>query len=208
MHVNLYEITAFTISLCTFIYGIIFLSQKSDYNKLFLYASGCYLLEELWVIVNLLFGHIEGLVTVRLVGLFGTYCFLLTASVKQFETIKKVDESINKRSIIIPIILLIIFGLNSINYSGVQIILGIALTLPIVFASYYNSKAILLSNRYKVLKDNKMINLISLLFYILNLIYLFPVITSSKILLEIFDIIASLVIFSLIFLNKRGVNSE
>lgn len=210
MNINYYEVIAFIISLYSFLYGIYFLSKKNIYNQLFVYASGCYLLEELWVIVNSLFGYIDGLLTVRLFGIFGTFCFLLTASVKQFENKKDyiTDPAIAIKSLFAPFVLLLIFLINLIFFFSSNTIVGFILLLPMIIASYFNLKALLLSRKYKSLDKNKFINIFSLLFYIFNGAYLYPFIISSKLIVGLYDIFVTIIMFILVFLNKRSINDE
>ena len=72
--IKLFEMLAFAISVIAFGYGVgAFYRQNTlRYFQLYVCAAGCYMLEELWVIVNSLFGNgsQDGLVTVRLIGFF------------------------------------------------------------------------------------------------------------------------------------------
>lgn len=206
MHINYYEVLAFIVSVITFLYGCLFLVKKDMYNKLFLYASGCYLLEELWVIVNYLFGHIDSLLTVRLFGIFGMYCFLLTASIIQLERVK--EKRINIKAFIAPIIFFIIYLLGCIYYSSSYALLGFVIFLPMFVASYYNLKALLLISKNKSLKKNKLINIFSILFYVLNMSYLFPIISLNRSMLGTYDLFVNIIMFILIILNKRSVKNE
>lgn len=203
MHINIYEIIAVFISLCSFIYGIIFLSKKKTFNRLYLYAAGCYLLEELWVIVNSSFGHIDSLVTVRLFGIIGTYSFLLTAGINEFDGINNKDASYKLISLILPVIFLVLFLINKIYIYNENVILGLIVLCPMLIASYFNLKGILLSKKYNKLKKYRLINIVTIIFYILNFLYYYPFISSNTDILVLYDILVSMVLFILIVLNKR-----
>lgn len=57
--IKILELLAFATSVVAFGYGAIHLFKKGviDYFKHYIYATGCYMLEELWVIVNSLLGN-------------------------------------------------------------------------------------------------------------------------------------------------------
>lgn len=73
--IKAFELLAFDVSAKAFGYGAfhLFRKGKPKYFQLFVCAAGCYMLEELRVIVNSLLGSgsRDGLVTVRLFGFFG-----------------------------------------------------------------------------------------------------------------------------------------
>ena len=177
--------------------------KKKTFNRLYLYAAGCYLLEELWVIVNNLFGHVEGLITVRLFGIVGTYSFLLAAGINELE--KTDNKNIFSKIIplILPITFLVLFLTNKAYTSKENIILGLMVLCPMIISSYFSLKAILLSKKYKKLKNYRLINIFTIIFYILNFLYYYPFISKNTNILVLYDIFVNAMFLVLIILNKR-----
>ena len=93
-------LVSFALATVAFCYGAYYLFRKElpKYFQLYVCAAGCYMLEELWVIVNSLLGDgvADGLITVRLIGFFGCLCFLLSANANQFDMV--VDEGNDKKA--------------------------------------------------------------------------------------------------------------
>lgn len=208
MHINIYEIIAVFISTISVIYGIVFLSKRQLFNRVYLYAACCYLLEELWVIVNSLFGHIEGLVTIRLFGIFGTFSFFLTAGIIEINDINNKDIVIEIKSLILPFLFLILYFINIVNIYTENIVLGLVLLLPMILASYFNLKSLLLCQKYKKLQKYKLINIYTIVFYILNFIYYYPFISANTNILVMYDVVVALVLFIILIINKRSVYNE
>ena len=88
------EVTAFAFSVAAFVYGVLHILRKNapNYFKLYVFAVGCYMLEELWFIVFFFLANstYDGIVTVRLFGVFGCLCFMLSSNANEFD--KLVDE--------------------------------------------------------------------------------------------------------------------
>lgn len=150
------ELTGFLISSISFLIGARYLSSKKTpmYFRLFFYASGCYMLEEIWVVTNLLFGDPSTLqpITVRLLGIFGYFEFLVSANRREIDRL--VDEGIGgnrqKRllTFLVPMLCSIpylYFFFSSVNpFSTVQRIIVVVCCIPSVTATYFCAKHLLL----------------------------------------------------------------
>ena len=213
--IKAFELLAFAVSVAAFGYGAIHLFRKgiSDYFKCYVYAIGCYMLEELWVIVNSLLGNgsQDGLVTVRLVGCFGCLCFMLSANANIFDEI--VDEEKNRKAkrlaLITPAILLALYAVIAFSprntSSATVTVIGFVSICPALFASYYNMKHLLLpKDAMGFLKITKGINILALVFYAANYIYPLMDLHFTKTVMSAYDLILAGILFGIAVLCRKG----
>ncbi len=213
---KIFELLAFSITVAAFGYGAFHIFRKEiiDYFKFYICAIGCYMLEELWFIVNSLLGSSsrDGLLTVRLVGYFGCLCFMLSANAKTFD--KVVDEGKNKKARISALIapagliaLYAAFAFSPINAdSAARIIIGFVSICPALFASYYNLKHLLLpEDAMGFLRITRSINVLALVFYAANYIYPLINLYFSKTIMSVYDLALAVVLLALAILCKKGV---
>lgn len=213
--IKTFELLAFAVSAIAFGYGAVYLFKKDipDYFKCYVCAIGCYMLEELWVIVNALLGNgsQDGLVTVRLVGCFGCLCFMLSANASVFDKI--VDEGKSKKakglSLAAPAVLLVIYAFtvfSPLNTSSVAVtVIGFVSIGPALFAAYYNLKHLLLPNdAMGFLKFTRGINVLALVFYAANYIYPLIDLHFSKTVMGICDLILAGILFGIVVLCRKG----
>ncbi len=203
---------AFCISAAAFLYGAFKLldGKVPEFFKYHVYAAGCYTLEELWVIVNAIFGTAlaEGLATVRLIGFFGCLCFMLSANIN---TKKPSDRKRNTRagiiSLLAPAVLMLFYALYLItpNARGKvsENIIGFMALSPALPVSWFNLKALILKTDDKTVTA---IHILSLTFCLANFAYSFINVFVSTAVMTACDIIYALLILAIIILCAKGAS--
>ena len=152
------EVTAFAFSVAAFVYGVLHILRKNapNYFKLYVFAVGCYMLEELWFIVFFFLakGIYDAIVTVRLFGVFGCLCFMLSSNANEFD--KLVDEWNNRKIKILsfsaPLLLVVMYSVFLLlcgdKMSAAEKAVGFLSISPAIFASYFSMKHLLLPGIY------------------------------------------------------------
>lgn len=213
--IKIFEILAFAVSVAAFAYGAFHLMREETpkYYKLYVCAAGCYMLEELWVIVNSLFGNgaEDGLVTVRLFGFFGCLCFMLSANAGEFD--KVVDEEKRKGpkipALIAPALLLALFALYAFSPDNTRSFLTVAMgflsILPAIPASYFCLKHLLLpTDGFGLLATTKPINVMALVFFAANYIYPLTDLYCSDTVMCVFDLVIGALLFGIVSACIKG----
>lgn len=213
--IKVFELLAFTVSATAFGYGAfhLFRKGKPKYFQLFVCAAGCYMLEELWVIVNSLLGSgsQDGLVTVRLFGFFGCLCFMLSANANEFD--KVVDEGKGRKARalahIAPAVLLAIYALYAFSpintQSALTTVIGIVSISPALFAAYFSAKHLLLpEDAMGFLRVTKGIDILALAFYAANYVYPLVDLHCPKTVMSIYDLTLAGLLFGMILLCRKG----
>lgn len=211
------ELAAFAVTASVFIFGAFNLFKKEipKYFKLYVCAAGCYMLEELWVIVNALLGNgkADGLSTVRLVGIFGCLCFMLSANVNEFD--KVVDDGKNKKakllSLIAPAILIALCAVSVFSplnsMTAVEKVMGTLSILPALFGSYYSLKHLLLpEDSMGFLRATRKIDVLALAFYLLTYLYSLANLFFSNLIMSLYDFLITIVFLGIIVFCKKGAN--
>ena len=213
--IKVFEIIAVAISATAFGYGAFYLFRKGipKFFQLYVCAAGCYMLEELWAIVNSLLGDGSqaGLLTVRLFGFFGCLCFMLSANANEFD--KVVDEGTNRKArvlaLIAPVVLLMLYAvyafspLNERTVGG--IITGLLSISPALFAAYFSMKHLLLKeDEMGFLQSTKWIDITALVFYAANYFYPLADLYCPKTVMCGYDLILAGMLFGIIILCRRG----
>lgn len=210
-----FEAAAFFISLIALIYGIrgVIKYEIPMYFRLPVAAVGCYVLEELWVIVNTIFGNYGSFITVRLFGVFGFFCFLLCANTGGIDKTLDEDCERNKKARIValaaPVLLLALFSIltfNKFRSNGIShILLSYLVFAPAFPSSYYNLKHLLIeTDGAGFLKCVRGCDVLCLVIYCCNLIYLINYPENLLVLIYITDIIMALLVLTLTVLSVRG----
>lgn len=211
----IFELLAFAVSVIAFAYGAFHLFRKGEpkYFQLYVCATGCYMLEELWSIVQLLFGSSEsdGLLTVRLLGFFGCLCFMLSANANEFD--KVVEEQKSRRArlfaLAAPILLLgsyAIYAFSPANTSPAgPIIVGLVSISPALGGAYFSTKHLLLpKDGMGLLKTTNRIDAVALAFYAANYGYPLLYLHTSEMVMSICDVILAGMLFAVTVLCKKG----
>ena len=213
--IKLIELLAFAISAGAFCFGAVSLFHIGTAKQYpyYIYAAGCYMLEELWVIVDTLLGNSgqDGLLTVRLFGLFGCLCFLLSAKMKECSYAER--DSKNGRTAILaliaPAVLIATYVLYLINprnnISSVVNVIGFVSLIPAFFASYFTLKHLLLKSGVTV--DHKytiMIDVLTLAFLAANPTYPLFNLYLSEYFIGAYDVFFAVMIFIIIVLCRKG----
>ena len=205
------ESLAFIITTVAFIYGLtkVCLHKTNEYFRIIVVAVGCYVLEELWVIVNTICNINNGLITVRLIGIFGCFCAFLTANsnISKDELYNKANETVLAKyvALLAPtvfIILFIIYFIQSINIRPFyHIFISFIVILPLIIDSYFDLKYLLMpTNNNSIIKRIKPINLLILFEYISSLLYFF--FTKKSMLLSL-DITSGIIMAFIVMLCVR-----
>ena len=210
------ELIAFLISVSAFAYGALrlFKPGKPFYFQLLVCACGCYVLEELWSIINIVCGIPGGgLITVRLVGIFGCFCFMLSANAGQFDNFLDADFPRDERfrfpALLIPAVLVIMYvpygmELISAGQYGALVITALVL-LPAIPASYFNLKHLLLPmDEAGLLRATRAVDVLSLLFYFLNFMFVFPFLREVSVIFDSASILCALLMAGLVYVSERG----
>lgn len=213
--VKIHELLAFAVSAAAFGWGAYHLFRKGTpkYFQLYPCAASCYMLEELWVIVNALLGNgsQDGLVTVRLFGFFGCLCFMLSANANGLD--KLVDEGTHRKAkaiaFIAPVILLILYALYLFSpantRSAASNVIGFLSISPALPAAYLNLKHLLLpEDEMGFLKLTRKIDIASLVFYAANYVYPLIDLHCPKTIMSVYDLILAVMLFGQILLCEKG----
>lgn len=149
MQVLLSEGISFGISILAFIYGLItvFRAKAPTYFKLIICAVGCYALEELWVIVNVVCSIGSSVFSVRLLGIFGCFCTFLTASKvlnREFFAKPEKKRFADIALFAVPLALAVL-GAGYVRYAALdrsvfRVAVVFLVLLPAVWDSYYEAK--------------------------------------------------------------------
>ena len=215
--IKLFELLAFAVSAAAFGYGAVRLFRKGTpaYFQMYVCAAGCYMVEELWVVVNALLGSgsADGLVTVRLFGFFGCLCFMLSANTNEFD--KTVDAGKDKKArataFIAPAVLLALYALYAISPANVEptagIVMGFISVAPALFASWYSLKHLLLpEDAGGILKITKGIDVLALVFYAANYLYPLTDLYCADSVMGVFDVVLAVMLFGIVRLCRKGAD--
>ena len=167
-----------------FAFGAIRLFGKKTamYFQLIVCSAGCYALEELASLVTYLCGGFEYPITVNSLGAFGCFFFLLSANYGQIDGIVDDGSPENRKARLIALSVSCMLGVFlafcfvcAYFYSGTFAPFALAfIYTPILFASYYNLKHLLLpTDPLGLLHATKACNIWALIFYAAQMLYLF-----------------------------------
>ena len=208
------EVISFLISLAAFIFGAVNLFKKGIpmYFKLFGIAEACYAIEELWVVINTMFGTEDPFVSVRLFGTFGFFCFILSANVGEFDrTIdegKEESKKARRLAFIAPAFFFMIYILSAflLQEKGVAyLILEFIVFLPVFLASYFCLKHLLLpTDSLGFLTTTKEVDIVSLVLFLVNFGYVLDILDGVPMLINFYDIFAALIAALLTICSVKG----
>ena len=213
--IKLFEILAFTVSAAAFCFGVVSLFRIGTAKQYpyYVYAAGCYMLEELWVVVNSLLGNgnQDGLLTVRLFGFFGCLCFLLSAKMIECSYAEREwkDRRLSVISHVAPVVMIAIYAVFLFNpdntLSSVENVIGFVSLTPAFFASYFSMKHLMLKSGITVdSKYTKLIDVVTLVFYAANSVYPLVNLYLSDFFMGICDVILAVMLFVIIVLCRKG----
>ena len=215
--IKIHELLAFAVSAAAFGYGAFRLFRKGipKLFRLYVCAAGCYMLEELWVIVNSLLGNgsQDGLVTVRLFGFFGCLCFMLSANANEFD--RTVDEGNSRKAkllaILAPIGLLLLYAVYAFSPLNTRpmIVTGIGFlsVLPALPASYFSLKHLLLpEDEMGFLRATRGIDAAALVFYAANYLYPSADLYCPKTVMSVYDLILAGMLFGVMAACGKGAD--
>ncbi len=213
--IKVLEILAFVISATAFGHGAsrLFRKEIPQFFRFYVCAAGCYMLEELWVIVNSLLGSgsQDGLITVRLFGFFGCLCFLLSANLN-IDDIAGMDGRSRKLCIpalLAPAVLMGVYAVYAFSEANEEapmaVIIGLAAISPALMSSYCGVRHLLNAMfSTESAKTVKAVEAVTLLFYLANYAYPFMNLYCPGLLMSVYDLILAVVLLGMILLCERG----
>lgn len=211
----IYELIPLSISLIGFIIcaAAVFKKKTQYFFTLIVFAVGCFVGEQVSLAVNT-WCEVYDDVWVGSLGVFGTNLFLLSANYGALDKVvdeTKLQTSKKLLSLIVPIILMISVVLIFLEWKNKDMLCAIVFALiliPAIPASYYNVKHLLLpQDELGILKATKSCNIMSLVFFFAEVVYLFVVSRASVIYIVVAAILLSLTSLGLSFSVVKGVKS-
>ncbi|MCQ2476944.1 MAG: hypothetical protein MJ125_03815 [Clostridia bacterium] len=208
MSILLFESIAFGISIIAFLYGVIkvFIPNVPIYYKMIISAVGCYVLEELWVIVNALCGVENDTFSIRLIGIIGCYCTFLTANSRALTNLLGKDVLNNRKSkylaLIAPAAIFALSFAAILKVDKSKAVIMILVFLPLIVDSYYELKCLLTPMDDKgLLKQIKIINALVLIEYAISMSYTF--VQELNVLL-VMDVISAIGMALIVLASRKG----
>lgn len=208
MSILLFESIAFGISIIAFLYGVIkvFIPNVPIYYKMIISAVGCYVLEELWVIVNALCGVENDTFSIRLIGIIGCYCTFLTANSRALTNLLGKDVLNNRKSkylaLIAPAAIFALSFAAILKVDKSKAVIMILVFLPLIVDSYYELKCLLTPMDDKgLLKQIKIINALVLIEYAISMSYTF--VQELNVLL-VMDVISAIGMALIVLTSRKG----
>lgn len=214
MRVIIFESVAAAISLMAFVLGIV-LSAKKDsttFMKTILWASGCYFLEELWVIVNFLFGTGKefGLLTVRLFGFFGCFAFLFAGY--RLEPYARLFRKSFEWGIVSGLLFIGFAVFAVCTYPVVSVFAAICGGLSLLPAILVAGLSFTCLLKGKSAGDSTLRTVIHAVIFVLSVagvLYVLPYYYGSALLMDFYDVALSLLILATIILaGREAMNGE
>ncbi|MBQ0084490.1 MAG: hypothetical protein KBS52_06995 [Clostridiales bacterium] len=208
----IYFIVSFAIAAFAFGFGAakLFKKGKPLYLQILVCAAGCFAIEQMSLFVNI-WCNIQENVSINMLGVFGCNLFLLSANLGAIDKIVtegKTDKKIQLLSLIAPVVtggLAVATFFVWKKYDMFFAVVGAAVLLPAVPASYYNLKHILLpidSNGF--LRATKPCNIFALVFYLLNGIVAALAVYGDLVLDGILSVVMSVSVLLLVIFAVRG----
>lgn len=205
---------SFLLALIAFLYGAAALFRKKTplYFQLIVCAAGCYALEELCSFVTDLCGGFEYPITVSVFGSFGCFFFLLSANYGQLDGVVDDGAPENKKfrclSLLAPLFFggFLLFCLLFLyrSYGAFAALVMAAVYAPLLFASYYNLKHLLIPiDSFGFLKTTRLYNGTALLFYLAHLLYLVAFIFRPSA-VTVFSVVISCTLLGMIAAGVKG----
>lgn len=207
----IYHVISCVLAVAATIYGVVSLFRKGKamYFQLIVCAAACFSLKELWIVVNLLSQSVQGENGIQLFGLFGCYCFLLSANFGTFDRI--VDETKGKShtratllGLLAPMCLLVLYLVGAMTSKDHRFLLLI-ISIPTFVSSYYNFNHLLLPlDEIGLLKATRPIDVMSLVFFGFESVFTFSSLNEIPVLAGICGIVSAGIVVSLVILSVKG----
>ena len=172
-----YTIVSLLIAVPAFALGAAKLFKKKTplYWQLYVCAAGCFMLRQLSEAVNALCG-VSGNIGVGMLGFFGCNFFLLSANYGTLDRVVDDGGAENRMArrlaLLAPVLMAALAALTFLAWRGSDPVCGVlwvVLLLPVLPASYFNLKHLLLPlDPFELLRATKGCNLAALCFYLLS----------------------------------------
>lgn len=212
MQIKILELISFSVCFIFTVLGTVKILMKNtpDFFKLFVYAIGCYSLEELWVVINIFFGYgfEEGLISVRLFGIFGCFCFTLSAYLNKIHGVRHKKPCL--RALIVPAVMVIFYVLFAVKYlesgSVFRIAVAYLAVSPTIPAAYFAVESLFAdADDDGLLKVSRPLGIITAVFAFTSAVYTHLYSFASQLVLSCLDIVLALLASAVIIAACRGV---
>ena len=203
---KVYGLVSFIIAAAAFWLGAIelFAKRKPFYMKLLVCASGCFMLEQQLLLVNLWCG-VHEVFSIGMLGILGCNYFLLSANYGTLDKI--VDDGVKKNravklvSVIAPVMIALFCVNDFFVWKDKDIICAVMwmlMLLPAIPASYFNLKHILLPrDACGFLRATRPCNISALILYVVMTAFVACSASDSSRLVGIFSVLMSLAVLGI-----------
>lgn len=210
---TIYGIASFVIASAAFWLGAtkLFAKKKPFYLKLLVCASGCFMIEQQLLLINLWCG-IHEVFSIGMLGILGCNYFLLSTNYGILDKI--VDDGTKQNRIarwganIAPILLIMLSVKAFLVWKDKDIICGILwmlMLLPAIPASYFNLKHILLpKDDAGFLNSTRDSNISALVLYVVMIEFVTYSASDNSRLVGILSLLMSLAVFGITISAIRG----
>ena len=176
----IYGVASFVIAAAAFWLGAVklFGTRKPLYMKLLVCAAGCFMLEQQLLLINLWCG-VKEMFSIGMLGILGCNFFLLSAN---YGTLDKVvddggaeNKPARRLALLAPVVTAALIAPVFFSWRKNDPLCGalwLLVLLPVLPASYYNMKHLLMPlDAFELLRAARPCNLLSLGFYLLSALY-------------------------------------
>ncbi len=208
----IFGLVSFLIAAFAFGFGAakLFKKKKPLYLQILVAAAGCFAIEQLSYIVNILC-DVTAAVSIGMFGIFGCNFFLLSANFGTLDKIVDDGKGTKKAraiSVIAPVIMAALTAFAFFTWEKIDMfsaVMWLIMLLPALPASYFNLKHILLPmDAFCFLRATKPCNISALVFYVLTAVYVICSANMGSTLSGIISLAMSLSVLALSISAVRG----
>ena len=209
----IYGVASFVIAAAAFWLGAakLFARKKPFYMKLLVCASGCFMLEQQLLLINLWCG-VHEVFSIGMLGILGCNYFLLSANYGTLDRIVDDGARENRLARIFAIIAPVVIALLCLNaffsWKDKDIICAVMwmlMLLPAIPASYFNLKHILLpADAVGFLRATRNCNISALILYAAMTAFAASSSSDNSRLVGVFSLVMSLAVFGITITAIRG----
>ena len=212
MNNMIFALASFLIAAFAFGFGAVklFKKRKPLYLQLLVCAAGCFAIQQLSFVVNLLCGVTEA-VSIGMFGIFGCNFFLLSAN---YGTLDKIVDDGNGSgkarvgAILAPVVMAVLAVLAFLSWKKRDLfcaVMWLVMLIPALPASYFNLKHILLPmDPFEFLRATRPCNIAALVFYAVTSAYVICSVRTGNIVVGILSVLMSLSALALSLCAVKG----
>ena len=209
----IYGIASFAIAAAAFCLGVakLFGRRKPFYMKLLACASGCFMLEQQLLLINLWCG-VHEVFSIGMLGILGCNYFLLSANYGTLDRIVDDGAKENRRARLFANVAPIVIALLCFNVFLVWkdkdlicAVLWMLMLLPAIPSSYFNLKHIILPvDACGFLRATRNCNISALILYVAMMAFAASSSSDNSRLVGVFSLVMSLAVFGITITAIRG----